>query len=385
MGAVNVREIRDVAEWDGCADDWRRITAESPRATVFQSWEWTRAWWDHFGGGARRLWVLAFVEDGTTVGFAPLFLPPIWTPLRTARFLGTGASDYGDLIALPEREDAVRAAFWGFLSEHRGRWDQLDLQQIRPEAVLAASEAALPQTVRVQIWPGENCPFLPLPGDWETFRKGLGKKLRGNIGYYERALAKVYEVEMRLATPESLGEDMAALFDLHQRRWNKRWMPGAFATRRARAFHRDVAARLLGAGFLRLHLVALDGETQAALYCYQFNRRCAYYQGGFEPSLARLSIGTVLTAHAIRHAIEADGAGEFDFLRGDEPYKYRWGARDRQNRRFSVTRRGLVRPRLLQSVGRWSHRAELAFKDWMHRRHGSPPAAVDSARPGVQH
>ena len=50
--------------------------------------------------------VLAFVEDKTVVGFAPLFLPadPI---LRTARLIGTGGSDYLDLLALPGTEAEV--------------------------------------------------------------------------------------------------------------------------------------------------------------------------------------------------------------------------------------------------------------------------------------
>jgi CelD/BcsL family acetyltransferase involved in cellulose biosynthesis len=288
---------------------------------------------------------------------------------RVARVIGTGGSDYLDLLALPGRETAVMDTFWEFLTEHRGAWDWVDLQQVRPGAVAAAQPPPEGGPLRVETWPGETCPFLPLPGDWEAFRRGLGKKLRSNIGYYERALAKQYEVEMRLATEATLADDLDAFFLLHQRRWNRRWLPGAFAARRARAFHEDVAARLLRAGRLRLHTLLLDGEVQAALYCFQFQNRCAYYLGGFEPTLARLSIGTVLTARAIRHAIEVDGAAEFDFLRGDEPYKYRWGAQDRWNRRLSVTQERPV-SRLLARAGRGALRAELALKTWKHRRHG---------------
>lgn len=364
---MDVREIRDVVEWDSYADTWRRITSASPQATVFQTWEWNRTWWRHFGGG-KRLWALAFVEDRTVVGFAPLFLPPDGVPLRIARFLGTGVSDYGDLLALPGCEMEVLAAFSAFLADRQGAWDWLDLQQIRPGAVAGL---ALPGNgpLRAATGPGETCPYLPLPSDWETFRSGLGKKLRSNIGYYERALRKLYAVDMRLATGESLEDDLSVFFELHQRRWNRRWLPGVFVSRRMRAFHQEVAAALLAAGFLRLHTLTLDGEAQASLYCFQFNRRCAYYLGGFEPTLARLSVGTVLTAQAIRHAIDADQATEFDFLRGDEPYKYRWGAQDRFSQRLSLTHPGL-RPPLLAGAGHLRFRAEIALKRWMHRRHG---------------
>jgi CelD/BcsL family acetyltransferase involved in cellulose biosynthesis len=41
----------------------------------------------------------------------------------------------------------------------------------------------------------------------------------------------------------------------------------------------------------------------------------------------------VLTAHAIEDAIDR-GAREFDFLRGDEPYKYTWKPSERRNLRL---------------------------------------------------
>jgi CelD/BcsL family acetyltransferase involved in cellulose biosynthesis len=34
----------------------------------------------------------------------------------------------------------------------------------------------------------------------------------------------------------------------------------------------------------------------------------------------------------------AEGAQKFDFLRGGEPYKYAWGARDRQLLSVTLTR-----------------------------------------------
>ena len=366
--ALDVREIRDEVAWAACKTDWRRLTtAPGSRATVFQSWDWVRAWWKHFGQG-RRLWLLEFSDSGAAVvGYAALFLPGGPAPLRTLRFVGTGPSDYNDLIAFPGREADVARAFWEFLAERGRSWDWLDAQQIRPGGVLGESNAG--GGVRAARWPGETCPFVALPDSWDGFRTTLGKKMRSNVSYYDRALAKLFEVEARLATSETLADDLNAFFELHQRRWNRRWLPGAFAARSARAFHADVAARLLAAGALRLHTLRLDGNTQAALYCFQFNGRCTYYLGGFEPSLARLSIGTVLTARAIRHAIEQDGAAEFDFLRGDEPYKYKWAAQDRHNSRISATHGGARGP-LLAGLGRAALGAELGIKHWMHRRHG---------------
>ena len=53
----------------------------------------------------------------------------------------------------------------------------------------------------------------------------------------------------------------------------------------------------------------------------------AYYQIGWEPDWAPLRLGTVVISEAVRACAE-QGLHTFDFLRGTEPYKYRFGAVD---------------------------------------------------------
>jgi CelD/BcsL family acetyltransferase involved in cellulose biosynthesis len=72
----------------------------------------------------------------------------------------------------------------------------------------------------------------------------------------------------------------------------------------------------------------LEGRILAVDYGFLHARRAYYYLGGFDPEAAKVSPGTLVVAHAIEEAIR-EGACEFDFLRGQEPYKYKWGAHDR--------------------------------------------------------
>jgi len=50
------------------------------------------------------------------------------------------------------------------------------------------------------------------------------------------------------------------------------------------------------------------------------------YNSGFEPDARAASPGIVLIAHALREAISRGRQG-FDFLSGEEAYKYDFGAR----------------------------------------------------------
>ena len=366
---MEITELRDFAELSArYAADWQRIAALSADATIFQTPEWTTTCWKHFGRG-RRLRAFVFHEGESVVGVAICFLPASFTPLRPLRFVGEGVSDYLDLIALPGFEQSVAEAF-GQRLRGGGGWDAADFAQSRPASLAR-------QIPGVTILTGEACPYLPLPDDWEMFRRSLSKKLRQNLGYYERALGKQGEIQFRTATEDTLSSDLSTFFALHQERWRRRWMPGMFASSAMQHFHEDAAPALLRAGMLRLHTLSLNGQICAALYCFQKGAICYYYLGGFAAGWTRYSVGTILTAYAIRHAIERDNATEFDFLRGNEGYKYKWGAKDRFNARLILPQAG-GRGAILSSFAAATLRAELRLKEGMHRRHGGAGASQET-------
>jgi CelD/BcsL family acetyltransferase involved in cellulose biosynthesis len=229
----------------------------------------------------------------------------------------------------------------------------------------------------------EECPYVDLPSDksdgdrWELFLSEYSKKMRSNVRYYDRALDKIYEVDRRIAsTPEEVDETFKSLLVLHQRRWNQRWLPGAFFAKSTQEFHSAVAPKLLERNWLRLHYLTLDGTTEAVLYCFSFNGVTSYYQGGFEPSLAKLSLGTVITGLAIRQAL-TDGNKTFDFLRGDEPYKRRWTkGSSAWNHRWILARRGTLLFSLIAVIIRFELRVEQGFKQWMHHRKKTPDTSA---------
>ncbi len=73
------------------------------------------------------------------------------------------------------------------------------------------------------------------------------------------------------------------------------------------------------------------------LYGFWWLDTFAAYQSGWDRDYARHALGNVLILHALEFAA-ASGARWFDFLRGTEPYKYRFGASDRWDRSWLVPR-----------------------------------------------
>jgi CelD/BcsL family acetyltransferase involved in cellulose biosynthesis len=76
---------------------------------------------------------------------------------------------------------------------------------------------------------------------------------------------------------------------------------------------------------LQLSFFTVDGKKAAAYLCLDYQDRIWVYNSGFDPQFREYSPGWVLLAYLIQHAIET-GKHTFDFMRGDEEYKYRFGA-----------------------------------------------------------
>jgi CelD/BcsL family acetyltransferase involved in cellulose biosynthesis len=332
-----VSEVADAEGLSSLEGDWSDLVGRAADPTPFQSFEWQATWWRHYGRG--RLWILAAREGGVLQGLMPLHISRYRsTPLRQVRFLGAPLSDFQEILAARGRETEVREAFVAHLAAHSDRWDLCDFADQRKGTSLTVGE--MPEGLRPLLVPHRVCPYVPLTPSWDEFVKGLSKNMRANVGRRRRQVAKQFTAEYDLATEETVGTAMEELFRLHNVRWRRRGVSGAFAGARVQAFHHEVARRFLARGWLRLHRLRLDGETRAAFYCFQLGPRVYYYLSGFDVAFGKYSIGNVLMAQAIERAI-GDGAREFDLLRGDETYKFAWKAEERETLRLILGRAAL--------------------------------------------
>jgi CelD/BcsL family acetyltransferase involved in cellulose biosynthesis len=117
-----------------------------------------------------------------------------------------------------------------------------------------------------------------------------------------------------------------ALIDLHARRWQRAGEPGVIQSNRSEAFLRDVASRLARSGSLLTFTLRFE-ETPVAIILAMRDRTTIFdYLTAFDPAYEKLGVGRELLARALEYTHE-QGYRQWDFLRGDEPYKLSWGAR----------------------------------------------------------
>ena len=90
--------------------------------------------------------------------------------------------------------------------------------------------------------------------------------------------------------------------------------------------------------WLRLCFLKIKGYYIASLYIFKYGGKYYYYQSGFDPDWEKLSPGFLLFSYCIENAI-SEGIKEFDFLQGEEEYKYLWTNKTRTNLNVKVYRK----------------------------------------------
>jgi CelD/BcsL family acetyltransferase involved in cellulose biosynthesis len=320
-------EILDkVEQLQQLAGRWEALWRRDANATPFQSPQWLLSWWRHFGSDTPHV-IASASPDGTLDALAPLYiLRDEDSGESLGLFLGTGNSDYldvlGDASLLIESITGADCQLW-------------DLQQLRPSSTLL--NVPLPEGWSDNVEDQDPCPVLPIEDAGDELQNLLSTHARKKLRYFRRSLEREGDVQYESANAESLDTLLDALYELHAARWQKRGLPGVLADEVTQSFHREVARKMLDAGALRMHAIRVNERIVAVFYGFAHQGTVYYYLSGYDPALEKLSIGNVIVAHAIEHAVR-DRATTFDFLRGAEEYKYAWGAKDRMNRRRQMFR-----------------------------------------------
>lgn len=332
---------RDERGFDALKDEWNGLLQRSRFNTIFLTWEWQTTWWRHLGRRRGPLYLLAARQDGRLAGIIPLY----GTAEGGSQVLNVvgciEVSDYLDLIVEARQEDAVYAAFLAWLSgPDAPAWELVDLCNL-PAPSLAHSrlpEMAVAAGFQVEVLQEDVAPAIALPvpehdGEgaveeaWERYLVGLDKKERHEIRRKLRRIEReAPDAQVRFITgADGLEQAMDDFIVLHR---FSRADKHAFMTEEMQAYFRALAAVLAAAGWLQLSFLDVGDRPVATYFCFDYNNEILVYNSGYDPAgVPQLSPGWVLLARLIQHAIGL-GRSRFDFLQGNEDYKYRFGGTD---------------------------------------------------------
>lgn len=249
-------------------------------------------------------------------------------PLRVVddeiMFAGDGeVTDYHS--PLGDRSDALIAEVARSHSPSRLVLDSLPEEAAKP---LVAGLEASGWAVETRVH--EVAAVLDLPDSFDRYMDDIGKKERHEIRRKRRRFQRMVG-EIRHETHRGPGWAFEEFLRLHRLAEGDK---GEFMTGDREAFFAD----LVELDGWRFDLLRTPQDTAAAVV-FGFVDETGYYlyNSAYDVELGRASPGVVLLGTMIEQAI-AEGLARFDFLKGDEQYKFRLGARRRPLTEIVATR-----------------------------------------------
>lgn len=329
--ALRIERVSDAIGLHGLRAAWQELWEKSTE-NPFLSWDWLQASWTRVTPDRRPLVLVARTGAGELVGVLPLSVEREAGVARVCRFLGdlTVGSDYLDALVSPELDQPVRRALWSEALRLAGEcYDVLELREMlrgsETEALVRqlAGAAALP----VEEQAGYRCPYIAVKQPFAEYLKGVSRS--DNLKRKRKQLEKMPGFGIESASePERVGPALETFFSLHAKRWAGDGGSQGITSDRVEKFHREVARRFARKNQVRLYTLNVDGRAIASVYMLGKGQTRYFYQSGYDPEFSKQSPGLVLLARTIEDAF-TEGASEYDFLHGSEPYKFEWANGER--------------------------------------------------------
>jgi tetratricopeptide (TPR) repeat protein len=172
------------------------------------------------------------------------------------------------------------------------------------------------------------CPYAALPKDWNSYLLSLSTNTRQKIRRLLKLIDAEGEYRITVSTSETFAQDLKTLL----RFWEIKWRPrkGDLIDGLIRS-NSNMLTRSFQSGLVFLPTFWHGDRPVAALATLMDTRKrtFSFYMTGRDEAFEGPPPGVILHAFSIRHAIE-NSFSEYDFLRGNEPYKYSYRCAERK-------------------------------------------------------
>jgi len=330
---------KDFSEID--SETWNAHVEQSIADTPFSRHEYLSEWWKTLGGGEwkdAKLVLVSAMENDQYVGIAPLFIDSYDGKLALLLIGSIEISDYLDLIVREKDLPRFLSGLIDFLASSLTEgWSAIDWYNL-PDS--SPTLAALKMEAERRGWDYHEevyrpTPRVPLTGSFDDYLMSLDKKQRHELRRKMRRASESGRVRFYIVDKDAnIEPELESFFHLMVQD------PG-----KAEFLH-DVMREQMShtiriahqQGYLWLAYLEIDGVKAAATLCFDYKNKLWGYNSGVSFDYKDISPGWVIMGQTIQWCCE-NGRYEFDFMRGDEEYKYRLGGVNKYVMRAKVIKK----------------------------------------------
>jgi CelD/BcsL family acetyltransferase involved in cellulose biosynthesis len=310
-----VRECTRLSEV-GASEAWDALTARPP-ASLSGSRVWVADAFAKLHPEAVPFLIAIDIAD-QLVALLPLALHGSGTN-ATLRFAGAPHNDLTDMMVLPGHEASAGAAVVQRLSSVRWRGWSVRLNDVDPDGVLASAD----REGSVLTWSLDSAaPTVDLSGEW---RFATSVRRRRQWDRRLRRLRERHEIEFQRIQGSAMLRELPEFFTLREARLRAK---GRSLHSPPFAFVESIIHELAPAGACFFMDMLVDGRPAARDLYLAKPPVAMMWLRGLDPKWQLFPCGHLLLC-ASAEAFSVDGYHILDLGRGDEPYKYLFGAKRR--------------------------------------------------------
>ncbi len=326
---------------DALVTEWALLCDDDPAATVFHTPRFLGVWRDIFAESTPTR-IHTFHADGRLVGViadANEVENGPSGPQEIRRFQGgVDVSDYLGPVCRPEYRADVLLTYVSHLAADVD-WDEFVGNGLAVgSGIVDGLRQAITAAGLVMIDDDVDgvCPQVRLTDGYDAYLAALPGRQRQELLRKPRKLARdLGEISIEEVPAEHFSARLDAFIAMaaesHPDKDSFFQRPG-MATFFARLGETFTADRTL-----RLHELHVGGLPVAATLSFVHNGVWGLYNSAYAPNLDGYGPGVVLITYLIEQAAQ-ENCHTFDLLRGDEAYKYRFGASDQVLQRLVFRR-----------------------------------------------
>lgn len=357
-----IEEVREIEQLESRAPRWGALLAQTRGGSFFQSLDWLKAYWRHFGQG-QQLRVLVSSRMGEIIGILPLVVRRETTRLGTIRVLTYPLQDWGSFYGPIGRQPAATLlTAMLYLRQARRDWDVIDLRWIDENLDCGRTRRALEVAgfpARADVW-STTC-TVELPKTWDEYFGGLSSKFRNNLRRAEKRLAQEGAATLERYRPLGAAHGDAdprwplyeACVEVARRSWQGQSTTGTTLSHAEVAdFFRETHVLAAQQGALDMTVLRLDGRAVAFAYNYHAAGSIYGLRMGYDPAWSHCGVGAVLMAWTLRDSI-ARGDLRLDMGVATQEIKQCWNPRMTRLGRVTHYPPASPRAQLLSWKRRW--------------------------------
>lgn len=353
--------IDSFESWERIGGAWNDLLKASRSNSVFLTWEWLFSWAECFVRGNRRLFIITLYSGNELVGIAPWYLNPLsrkFGGVVQLEFLGSpeAGSDYLDVIIKAGREQEVTEALYAFLFDHdRSAWDTLLLRDLPSDSLfLLYFQDKLERDGKyAELCKGSYCPLVTFPKT-TGWVPGVSAKRKARFKQDLGRLKKSGEMKHRVVRGEAVPDGVDEFFRLYNQ---KTGHEGDHLHR----FLKKFAIRSAGRELVQIDFLTLENKPVAGLLHLVYRNELMLFtmavDKGFNP---KISLGNVLVGLCLEQA-SVEGRARYDFLKGNERYKFYWADSGRTSLGFFMSQKKL-KPLLVATARFMKYTAKILLR-----------------------